>query len=317
MRVGSGDFIYEFIPDWGVLPEGYQFGGVPDGAVDTEGRVYVFSRSDHPVMIFDTDGNFLTSWGENIFGRPHGACMGPEAFYCVDDYAHVVRKCSLTGEVLMTLGTPNKASDTGYDGKHWGSIKRAGPPFNRPTSAALAPTGELYVSDGYGNCRIHKFSPNGELLFSWGELGLGPGQFTMVHTVRVDKEGTVYVADRWADRIQLFTPEGEYITSWADFHRPCGMFFGADDNLYVGEMQTKESKKSAPKPAQLNILNRQGKSLARWGGFDIWQHGNVFAPHGIWGDPQGNIYVGELTSDSQSGKKPPNYPCIHKLIRVR
>ena len=95
------------------------------------------------------------------------------------------------------------------------------------------------------------------------------------------------------------------------------MFFDTDDNLYVSEMQTKETTARAANPAQINILDRQGLSLARWGGFDIWEPGNVFAPHGIWGDPEGNIYVGELASDSQSGKKPPDYPFIHKLIRVR
>ena len=109
MRVGSGDFIYEFIPNWGILPEGYEFGGVPDGAVDAEGRVFVFSRSDHPIMVFDADGNFFESWGKKEFGRPHGAFMGPDAFYCV------------------------------YDGEHLGTITHAGPPFNRPTSLALAP----------------------------------------------------------------------------------------------------------------------------------------------------------------------------------
>ncbi len=317
MRVGRGDFIYEFIPSWGMLPEGYEFGGVPDGAVGPDGRVYVFSRSAHPVMVFDADGNFIKSWGEGVFTRPHGACMGPDAFYCVDDEGHAVRKCSLDGEVLMTLGTPGVASDTGYDGKHWMTIKRPGPPFNRPTALALAPNGDMYVSDGYGNCRVHKFSADGKLLFSWGEPGKGPGQFSIVHTVRVDKQGIVYVADRELDRIQLFTPEGEFITQWTDFHRPCGMFFGPDENLYVGEHQTMESTARAANPAQLNIVTTEGKSLARWGGFDIWQPGNFFAPHGIWGDPDGNLYVGELTGDSQSGTKPRYYPCIHKLIRVR
>ena len=195
MRVGSGDFIYEFIPSWGILPPGYEFSAVPDGAVDAQGRVYVFSRSSHPVMVFDAEGNFLKSWGEDLFKRPHGACMTPDAFYCVDDKGHAVRKCTLDGELLMTLGTFGQPSDTGYDGKHWRTITRPGPPFNRPTSLALAPTGEIYVSDGYGNCRVHKFSADGKLLFSWGEPGTGPGQFSIVHTLRVDKQGIVYVAD--------------------------------------------------------------------------------------------------------------------------
>ena len=317
MRVGSGEFIYDFIPNWGKLPEGYEFDSIPDGAIDADGRVFVFSRSAHPIMIFDSNGNFLESWGENVYRRPHGACISPDAFYCVDDMQHTVRKCTLSGEVLWTLGTPDVATDTGYDGKNWQSIKNAGPPFNRPTSLALAPTGEIYVSDGYGNSRVHKFSADDELLFSWGEPGTGPGQFSIVHTVRVDSKGTVYVADRAHDRIQLFTPEGEYITSWTDFHRPCGMFFDSEDNLYVSEMQIQETADRKSSPAHISILNRDGERLARWGGSDIWEPGNVFAPHGIWGDPQGNIYIGELMVDSQSGKKPSCYPCIHKMVRVR
>jgi DNA-binding beta-propeller fold protein YncE len=314
MRVGNGGFIYECQPDWGILPAGYQFGGVPNGAVDRMGRVFLYSRTAHPVMVFNADGSFIKSWGEGVFTRPHHATMGPDdTFYCVDDLDHTVRKCTLDGKILMTLGVKNQPSDTGYDGRDYHSIKRGGPPFNRPTSLALGPNGEMYVSDGYGNTRVHKFSPDGKLIKSWGEPGTGPGQFSIVHTVCVDRKGMVYVADRQNHRIQVFTPDGEYVTEWTDFHRPCGMFMGPDDLLYIGELHTS----SPDAPARITILDLNGTILARWGGNDIWQPGNCYAPHGLWGDKDGNIYIGELASESERYERPTAFPAVHKLVRVK
>ncbi|MCL5026868.1 MAG: peptidyl-alpha-hydroxyglycine alpha-amidating lyase family protein [Chloroflexi bacterium] len=318
MRVGNGDFVYEFIESWGTVPEGYELGGVPNGAVDTQGNVHVFTRTPHPVVVFDAEGNFIRSWGEGIFKRPHSAFIGPdESFYCTDDFDHTVRKFTLDGKLLMTLGTANQPSDTGYDGRDYHSIKRGDPPFNRPTSLAVGPTGELFVSDGYGNSRVHKFSPDGKLIKSWGEPGTGPGQFSIVHTVCVDKKGTVYVSDRENYRIQLFTSDGEYITEWKDFHRPCGMFIGVDDNLYVTELHCDNPRIPAPLPARLSVWSLDGKLLVRWGDDDIRGPGNFYAPHGLWGDPQGNLYVGELATESERFPRPADYPAVHKLIRVR
>ena len=240
MRVGSGDFVYEVIHEWGRLPAGYAFGSVPMGACDSRGRVYVFARGEHPVIVFDAEGNFLGSWGEEVFSRPHGILITPDDIaYCADDKDHTVRKCTLEGRVLMTLGTKNQPSETGYDGKDWCTIARSGPPFNRPTNLALSPTGEMYVSDGYGNARVHKFTPEGKLMFSWGEPGNGPGQFAIVHSVRTDKKGTVYVADRENSRIQVFTPEGKFITQWTNMQKPQGFYMGPDGFLYTTEKPVK------------------------------------------------------------------------------
>src|SRR4029077_13600819 len=129
--------------------------------------VYVFSRGEHPLMVFDRDGTFLTSWDDKAFNRPHGITVGPDdAVYCTDDRDHTVRKFTPDGRLLLTLGTSGKPSDTGATSTDFRTIRRAGPPFHYPTNLALSPEGDLYVSDGYGNARVHKFSADGQLLFS-------------------------------------------------------------------------------------------------------------------------------------------------------
>jgi sugar lactone lactonase YvrE len=319
MTIGSGEFRYEVVHPWGKLPEGWSFDAVPDGAVDSQGRVFVFSRSAHPVMIFDSEGNLLSSWGGDIFRRAHGLTIGPDdMLYCADDKDHTVRKVTPDGRVLMTLGTNDQPSDSGYDGKSWFTIKRGAPPFNRPTSVGLSPKGELFVSDGYGNCRVPKFSADGKLIKSWGEPGTGPGQFTIVHTCCVDSSGTVYVSDRENDRVQVFSPDGEFITQWTNMHRPNGMFIGPDGYLYISELFAGAGWKGGPaQPAQISIWKLDGTLLARWGGEDFTIEGNFFAPLGMWGDAEGNIYVGELSISTHRGPRPAGYPAIHKLVRVK
>jgi sugar lactone lactonase YvrE len=318
LRVGDGEFNYELIQDWGKLPEGWAWGAVPDGRVDSQGRVYAFTRSPHPVMVFDSDGIFLRSWGEDIFKEAHGLLIGPDdSLYLADSRDHSVRKCTPDGRILLTLGTPGRPSNSGYDGKDYRTVVRGAPPFNRPTSVALSPTGEIYVSDGYGNARVHKFSPEGELMFSWGEPGSGPGQFLIVHTVCVDHRGLVYVSDREAHRIQVFSPEGKFLDQWTDFHRPNGMFIGADNLLYVSELYVLPTAEHPALPCRISIWTLDGKMLARWGGEDYRRPGNFLAPHGLWGDAEGNIYVGELERVSNRGLRPADYPAVHKLLRAR
>ena len=144
--------------------------------IDSRGRVYLFNRGEHPVAIFDAEGNFLTSWGEGVFARPHGITIGPDdAVYCTDDLDHTVRKFTPDGELLLTLGTSGAPSNTGATSIDYRTIARPAGPFHFPTNLSLSPAGEMYVSDGYGNARIHKFAADGRLLLSWGEPGAGPG----------------------------------------------------------------------------------------------------------------------------------------------
>ena len=154
---------YQVLEGWEQLPGGYAHRDVAGVAVDSEDRVYLICRGDHPIIVYDSGGRFLRSWGQGEFTyRTHGISVGPdEMLYCTDDGNHTIRKFTPDGKLLMTLGTMNKPSDTGYDGKDSGTVSRAAGPFNRPTNIAVGPKGDLYVSDGYGNARVHQFSPSG------------------------------------------------------------------------------------------------------------------------------------------------------------
>jgi DNA-binding beta-propeller fold protein YncE len=272
------------------------------------------------VTIFDPDGNFLGSWGEGVFKRPHGIYISPDDFvYCTDDAAHIVMKCTLDGKILMTLGNKDQPSDTGYDGKNSRSIKRPGPPFNRPTNVAVSAAGDIYVSDGYGNSRVHRFTSDGKLLHSWGESGRSPGQFCQVHSIRIDAEQRAYIPDRENHRIQVFTLDGKFLAEWTDMHRPAGIQIGPDNNLYVSENPVGNPTNSWSMPPALSVWSREGKRLAKIGGEDYPAPGHFNTPHALWGDSRGNIYVGENSGSAYRGKLPqgPGAPLVHKLMPVR
>src|SRR5262245_58225514 len=320
------DFGYTADDHWAKLPHDWSWTEVADVATDSRDRVFVFSRGEHPLMVFDRDGRFLTSWGEGLFARPHGIFVGPDdAVYCTDDRDHTVRKFTPEGQLLLTLGTSGRPSDTGATSVDFRTIVRVGPPFHYPTNLALAPAGEMYVSDGYGNARIHKFTPEGRLLFSWGEAGAGPGQFHIPHGIAVDRQGTVYVADRENSRIQLFTPDGTYVTSWTDVARPCQVFIDRADRVYVAELGFRAgmwpgtTAPSADAPGgRVSLFNRQGELQARWGGGqDPCAPGDFFAPHDIWVDSHGDIYVAEvvLSAGGNRGLVSPTCHTLQKFVR--
>ena len=292
MLYGAGKYTYELVDGWAKCPEGFSFFDVPGLSVDSQDRVYVLSRSAHPVAVFDCEGNLLTWWGEGFFKRTHGTCVGPDgSVYCTDDKDHTVSKFTPEGKLLLTLGNKDQPSDTGYVQESydffWGltTIKRGGPPFNRPTGIALSPSGEIYVSDGYGNARVHKFSPDGTLLFSWGEPGYAPGQFRLPHSVWVDKQGRVWVPDRENSRIQIFNAQGEFLSQWEDLIRPTDICIDDEGIVYISELCLRVS-----------IFTNDGRLLARWGGGGKDRETTLFiAPHAIAVDSRGDLYVGEVS----------------------
>ncbi len=227
------------------------------------------------VFVFERDGQFVGTFGEGLFTpRTHGLFIGPDdAIFCTDDGNHTVRKFTPDGQLVMTLGTPGQPSDTGYSVERGvESILRGGPPFNRCTDLAVAPNGDLYVSDGYGNSRVHRFSAGGDLLQSWGEPGTEPGQFHLPHAVCVAQDGRVFVADRENDRIQIFSPTGEFLEQWTDVQRPTGIRMDAQGWVYVSELAWLPGDRSFVQsafnkrlPGRVTVFDSKGNVMLRLG----------------------------------------------------
>ncbi len=245
LTTGTGEYTYEPVLDWAKLPPGWRFKEIGAVGVDRDDNVYVFNRGEHPMIVFDREGNFLRSWGEGLFPRAHGLHMSPDdTIWLTDDGDHTVRQCTLEGKVLLTLGVPGKPAPF-----------MSGEPFHRCTHTALGPDGSVFVSDGYGNARVHKFDPKGRLLLSWGEPGTDPGEFNIVHNITCDADGFVYVADRENHRVQVFELERQVpgaMEQPAPSLRPVHAAGQVPDLLYrrAGAGDAGEPANSQPRPAR-------------------------------------------------------------------
>ncbi|HEV2121740.1 MAG TPA: peptidyl-alpha-hydroxyglycine alpha-amidating lyase family protein [Chloroflexota bacterium] len=295
-------FRYQVVQGWEQLPPGFTHRDCVGVSVDSKDNVYLFTRDQPRLIVYRQDGTFLRSWREVLFtDRTHGVTLGPDDHvYCVDEGNHCLYKFTPEGEVVMAIGNKGVASETGYDGT-LESIK-GGPPFNRPTNVAVAPSGDLYVSDGYGNCRVHRFAANGDYIQSWGEPGTGPRQLNLPHGIAVDQEGRVLVADRENDRIQFYSPDGEFLEQWTDVQRPTNIAIDRDGRIYVSELWWRIGQRSqvhgdvtVDKPGRVSVFAPDGQVLARWGGPERTAPGNFVAPHDIAVDSKGDLYVAEVT----------------------
>ena len=311
MAIGPHNFEYEVLEGWERLPEGWSFVEVAGVAVDSRDRVYVFNRGDHPVMVFDREGQFLDAWGEDIFTNAHGIFIDrDDHLWACDNFDHTVRKFTTSGELLMTLGDSENPADTGFKiGES--PVKRAGGPFNMVTNVAIGPKGELFVSDGYGNARVHRFSPEGELETSWGGPGSAIGEFNLPHAIAVDRSGRVFVADRENSRIQIFSADGEFLDLWDWVNRPDDLFIDEQENLYIAELGWMVPPSDVPHYdlmqlppvghapiARVTICDLDGNIQAQIGGWNPLLPGNFIVPHGIWADSRGDLYVGEVVKAS-------------------
>ncbi len=291
---------YEVVEGWEKLPEGWKFVEVAGVATDSKDRVYAFNRGEHPMIVFDSDGNFLDAWGEGVFTNAHGIFIGPDdTVYLADNFDHTVRVFTTDGKLLRTLGEADNPSDTGFEpGKS--PVQFGGGPFNRVTNACLSSTGELYVADGYGNARVHKFSSSLEYEFSWGEPGTGPGEFRLPHAIAIDSDDRVLIADRENSRIQLFSPSGQFLDEWTDVIRPDDLFIDSTGTLFVAELgqiagRSPDVEILPHTPhARVSLYDLDGSLIHRFGGSDPVKPGNFFAPHGIWADSVGDLYVAEV-----------------------
>ena len=274
LRVILGDFMYRVIRPWGELPPGIDFDLPSQVAVDERGFVYVFQRRGIPILVLDPEGKFVSNWGVGIISDAHGIVAGPgQRIYCVDRDAQQIIAFNWTGDELFRIGD-----------RHLPSF---GSPFNHPTDVAIAPNGDILVSDGYGNSCIHRFDSEGRHLLTWGEPGTGPGQFSTPHGVWVLADGRVLACDRENNRVQVFDPHGRYLFEWGDLYHPMDIVSDVEGHIYVSD--------------QIPRLSRFDGSGRLTGRCRPVLNGG----HGIAADPFGNLYLAEM-----------NPPRVTKLERV-
>ena len=259
MNYEAGPHMYSLEEGWGDLPDGYQFHRVAGVATDAKDNVFLFNRSPQKMLIFDANGKFKTAW-DFFFKIPHGICIDSAGnIYTVDMGTHLVEKHAPWGGLLMTLGNPDQPSDTGHLDHVGGErflAERASGPFNMCCAVAVSDSGEIFVADGYGNSRVHKFSPQGELLMSWGEPGKGgPGEFHLPHGITIDRHGRLLVCDRENNRIQIYDQDGNYLDMWTGFLQPTSIAQAPDGLLFVPELGHR-----------VTVLDPDGAVLSRWGG---------------------------------------------------
>ena len=275
--VGTGKYTYKVVHDWAKLPAGVTFAMVSAVATDSQDRVYAFQLKDPPVVVFDREGNSLNSWGNGSFLFPHGIHIADDTIYLTDRDSSVCIMYTLDGKPIQMLGRHGVHSDTGCE-RPGDLVPRAAGPFNYPSEMVPSPSGDLYVSDGYRNSCVHRFSADGHLKRSWGQPGkTDPNQFHLPHSLVVDDDGTVFVCDRENHRIQVFSSDGEFSAIWTDIQRPMDISEDKDGILHVSEGAVDVSD------ARFSVLDKQGNVLARFG---------IRGGHGSWVDAHGDIYVG-------------------------
>jgi streptogramin lyase len=263
------DIIFEPAGEFLKLPAGYSLGRCSAVATNSKGEIYLLHRGQHPLLCVDTNGNLLRSWGDDLIGTAHGLRVDRHDNVWVTDIGrHRVLKFDTTGKLLFALGT-GKAG-TGDD------------EFDRPTDIAFGPKDEVFVTDGYGNTRVLKFTAEGRLLHSWGRPGAKHGEFNIPHSIVIDAQGRLLVGDRENDRIQIFDNEGHWFAEWKGF-APYGLAINGDGQLFVADARAH----------QILRLDASGKIQQRWGKQGK-APGEFGLPHMLGFDAKGNLIVAEV-----------------------
>lgn len=293
---------YEVVHGWPQMPEGRILGQATGVDIDSRGRVYVFHRSgrlwsnEQPaslalisrstIEVFGAaSGRHLRSWGANLFVMPHGLTIDRhDNVWLTDVGLHQVFKFSPDGKLLLVVG---EARVPGSDRTH----------FNQPTDVAVLPDGSFYVSDGYGNTRVVKFSAAGEFQLEWGRRGTGPGEFDLPHAVDVDSRGHVYVADRSNARVQVFDGTGRFLTEWrsAELGRPFSVAVSANRAVVV---DGGDQSLCSVNPSQ---AERAECGLDRSGAAEVDLNGRVLSKFGRFGNYDGEFRVAHDVAIASDG----------------
>jgi hypothetical protein len=283
---------YAVVADWPQRPDAYTWGAMPGLAVDSQDRIWTFNRGDMPVQCYAADGSCIRAWGQGKFGLSHHVKIDKDDNVWLSDVGqHVVQKFSPSGELLMTLGTPGKY---GEDATH----------LNKPSDVAIGKSGNLYVSDGYGNNRIVQFTPEGKFVRSWGHLGNAPGEFAQPHAVAADSQGRIYVVDRNNVRVQVFDAEGHFLSQWKNVITPWGITITPRDEIFVcgsSPMRWDDKVELASPPTDQLVMKFTPDGRID----ELWtfpttpedrdaKQGELKWVHAIAVDSRGDIYLGDI-----------------------
>ena len=262
---------YEVDAAWPDLPAGANFGPAASVDTDANGNVYIFTRLDTPILVFDKAGNYARSFGANLFTNPHGIRIDSDGnIWGVDDGSHVAVKMNPAGRVMMVLGRHGFAAiaDDRFDG---------------PTDIGFGPDGELYVADG-NNHRVVKFSKQGRFVKAWGEKGSAESQFNLPHGIAVDKQGRVYVCDRENKRVQIFDGDGKHLDQWTNVGSAFGIDIAADQSVYIGDARGSQFLKFSPAGKLLGAHGKNGEMPGELG----------LGPHHLAVTPDGTVFTTEI-----------------------
>lgn len=260
---------FEPVTDFLKVPQGWTLGPCSAVAFSGKGEIYLFHRGPHPILCFDADGKYLRSWGDDVIQTAHGLRIDRDDNVWVTDIGqHRVFKFDSSGKLLLSLG--NGKPGTGLD------------QFDRPTDIAFGPQGEIFVSDGYGNSRVMKFSPSGGFITAWGKPGSAPGEFKLPHAIVLDSPGRVLVGDRENSRVQVFDQDGKLLDVWEGF-APFGLAFDKEGVLFVADGL-------ANKVLYLDGAGKVQRSFGQKGKLP----GEFDLPHMLAVDAKGNLFVTEI-----------------------
>jgi sugar lactone lactonase YvrE len=280
------------------LPPGRVVGSTSAVALDHQGHIWVADRCGandckgsklDPIMEFDASGNFIKSFGAGKFLFPHGIFIDKDDHIWVSDN-HVgdgigddILEFDQNGKVLRVLGSPGVAGDGEYT-------------FNEPNAVLVAPSGDIFVTDGHtpdeGNARILRYDSNGKFVMEWGGHGIGLGRVEVPHALAMDQEGRLYVADRYNNRIQIFSQNGRLLDIWSQFGRPSGIYIDENDILYCTDSESRNpveygfhpgwargirigSVKDGIVRALIPDIDLEADRHATSGGEGIWVHDGV------------------------------------------
>lgn len=299
--IGSATHSYEVVQDWGRLPEGMAYGYTHGVCVDAEDRVYVHHTGKLSVVVFDKDGRFITAWGEEFEGGAHGFYLhrnndGQEHLYFADTKRALVVKTTLSGEVLLRIGAPDRPDLYAAERRYV------------PTDVCVAPNGDIYVADGYGQYYVHHYDADGSYIRSWGGRGSEPGRIIEPHGISVNLRGDepeLYVADRRNHRIQVFTLEGEhkrFVEHNLDL--PCSFYFFGDE-VYIPDLNSRVTVLDG-QDRLITHLGEDQQAYKQQGWPNLpkayYRPDKFSSPHGVCVDSHGDVYVAEWISDGRITK---------------